>query len=314
LPHGFAFALFGLDQQRKPVPKTMCENFTEVRAKGVWLSGVCPEERTETRAERIFIMRKALVLTTVVVLSRLLTAGEHEPVTQFTPDEALARLKNGNLRFVEGKAKHPRGDAVRRSETVKDGQHPIAIVIGCADSREPVEIIFDQGIGDVFVVRVAGNVCNSDEIGSAEYAAEHLGAPLCIVLGHTACGAVTAAATDAELHGCVGALVNDIRPAVAVAQMEHPDLKSKALVPAAIEANVKQSIGNLKSKSPVLSKLISSGKLHVEGGVYDLESGQIKWLSADADGILKKVELSKPYASEHAGTAGDALVEHDAKK
>jgi carbonic anhydrase len=229
-------------------------------------------------------MRKLLpfALVLVVALPLRAPAAEHEAAGPCTPDEALARLKNGNARFVAGKAEHPRADANRRAETAKDGQHPIATVIACSDSREPVEIIFDQGIGDVFVVRVAGNVCNTDEVGSTEYATEHLNTPLCVVLGHTNCGAVTAAATNAELHGSVGALVEGIKPAVAAAQKEHPELRDKALVAAAIEANVRQSIANLQSRSPVIARLVAAGKLRIEGGIYDLETGQIRWLGGAA--------------------------------
>jgi len=229
-------------------------------------------------------MRKLLPFPLVLLaaLPQCAVAAEHGAAGPCTPDEALARLKSGNVRFVEGKPEHPRADAKRRAETVKDGQHPIATVIACADSREPVEIIFDQGIGDVFVIRVAGNVCNADEVGSAEYATEHLSTPLCLVLGHTNCGAVTAAATNAELHGSAGALVDGIKPAVAAAQKEHPELKDKALVAAAIEANVRQSIANLQSRSPGIAKLVAAGKLRIEGGIYDLETGEIRWLGPTA--------------------------------
>ena len=98
-----------------------------------------------------------------------------------TWEEALSRLKEGNARFVGGRGEHPRADALRRTETAEKGQHPFTAVVGCSDSRAPVEIIFDQGIGDVFVVRVPGNVCNGDEIGAVEYAVEHLDVPLCVV-------------------------------------------------------------------------------------------------------------------------------------
>ena len=127
----------------------------------------------------------------------------------------------------------------RRSvKETASGQHPIAVVIGCSDSRVPPEIVFDQGIGDVFVVRVAGNVCDAHEIGSAEYALEHLGVPLLVVLGHTSCGAVTAAVVGGEVPGNVRSLLESIQPAVVKAQHEHPDLRGKDLVAAAIEANV----------------------------------------------------------------------------
>ncbi len=202
----------------------------------------------------------------------------HEAVSEFTPAEALARLKNGNLRFVEGASKHPRADAERRAETVKNGQHPIATVVACSDSREPVEILFDQGIGDVFVIRVAGNVCSTNEIASIEYSSEHLATPVCLILGHTGCGAVTTAAADPKLEGCLGTLIDSIKPSVERAKKDHPELKDKALVAAAIEANVRKSAEDLLARSEGVSKLVAAGKLRVEGAIYDLETGKITWL------------------------------------
>jgi carbonic anhydrase len=231
----------------------------------------------------------------------LLAETHGAAATGYTADEALARLKNGNERYVEGKPKHPRADVARRAETVKDGQHPFAIVIGCADSREPVELLFDQGVGDVFVIRVAGNVANTDEIGSAEYAAEHLGVPLCLVLGHTKCGAVTAAVGGGDIPGNVGALVNTIKPAVTAAQNAHPELKDKALIPAAIEANVRQAMANLTGKSDVLKHLVSAGKLRIVGGIYDLETGAIAWLDEGKAGKPVAVtEANTPKAEQEA--------------
>ncbi|MCY3019290.1 MAG: carbonic anhydrase, partial [Planctomycetota bacterium] len=130
---------------------------------------------------------------------------------EILPDEALARLKNGNARFADGQPRNPHRNAARRDETVRQGQRPMATVIACSDSRVPVEILLDQGIGDIFAVRVAGNVCNTDEIGSAEYGVDHLGTPLLVVMGHSLCGAVTAVATNAALHGHIAALVEPIK-------------------------------------------------------------------------------------------------------
>jgi len=220
---------------------------------------------------------KFAVLVLVAASFLAVRAAENESAG-FSPEEALSRLKNGNDRFVEGTAKHPRTDAARRAETVKDGQHPIATVIACSDSREPVEIVCDQGVGDVFIIRVAGNVCNTDEIASVEYGVGHLGTPVCVVMGHTNCGAVTAAATDAELHGNLPALIGFIYPAVQRAKKSHPELSGKALVPAAIEANVWLSIENLFHRSAEVRKHAAEGKVLVVGAIYDLASGKITWL------------------------------------
>ncbi|MBF0474940.1 MAG: carbonic anhydrase [Deltaproteobacteria bacterium] len=200
-----------------------------------------------------------------------------------SPDEALARLKQGNDRYVSGKAEHPRADKQRREETATKGQHPIAAVIGCSDSRGPVEIIFDQGIGDVFVIRVAGNVANADEVGSAEYAVEHLGAPVIVVLGHTSCGAVTAVAKGAHLGGSLPPLVKNINTAVAKVKKADPKLADQALVDAAIKANVWQSIEDLFKTSPDIRKFAKEGKIKLVGAMYHLDSGQVDWMGQHPD-------------------------------
>jgi carbonic anhydrase len=220
----------------------------------------------------------SLVLAAIVSLAHLAYAANE--ANESTPEQVLAALKDGNARFVEVRAKAPHRDAERRTETAKNGQRPNATVIACSDSREPVEILFDQGIGDLFVIRVAGNVANTDEIGSAEYGCEHLGTPLLLVLGHTECGAVTAVVTHADVHGSIPALIAPIKPAVDKAQKEHPELKGKELVPAAIDANVFQSIQDLLKCSAMLRQLVKDGKLRMEGAVYDIATGQIKWLGA----------------------------------
>lgn len=224
-------------------------------------------------------MRTAVLLVAAFLLTfSSVRAANDAP--SITPDQAFTALKEGNQRFVDAKTTGPRRDAARRTDTVKNGQHPIATVIACSDSREPVEILFDQGIGDLFVVRVAGNVANTDEIGSAEYGTGHLNSSILVVLGHTGCGAVTAVATHAEVHGSIPALVAPIVPAVEKAQKANPELKGKDLVPAAIEANVFQSMEDLLKRSEIVSKLVVDGKLRVEGAVYDLDTGKIKWLGA----------------------------------
>ena len=192
--------------------------------------------------------------------------------------EALHKLEDGNRRFVKGKNTFPDVGVERRGETAKNGQQPFATVISCSDSRLPVEIVFDQGIGDIFVIRVAGNVCNVDEIGSAEYGTDHLGTPVLVVLGHTKCGAVSAVVKGAELHGNLPALLHGIIPAVEKAKNNHPDAKDDALVAAAIEANVWQSIEDLFKKSSLIMKQVQAGKLKIVGAIYDIEDGHVKWL------------------------------------
>lgn len=193
-------------------------------------------------------------------------------------DQALTRLQEGNARFVADECMHPRCDAARRKQVASKGQHPFATVITCSDSRVPVELPFDQGIGDIFVIRVAGNVCDVDEAGSIEYGVDHLHTPLLVVLGHTDCGAVTAVTTGAEVRGNIPPLVDNIKPAVDQAQKEYPDLHGKDLVPHAITANVWQSISELFERSKVTRRLVRSGKLTVTGAIYHLDDGKVEWL------------------------------------
>jgi carbonic anhydrase/ABC-type transporter Mla subunit MlaD len=197
-----------------------------------------------------------------------------------SPDEALATLKEGNARFAAGQSAHPRADSSRIVDTAQNGQHPSATVLTCSDSRVPVEHVFDQGIGDVFVIRVAGNVCDTDEIGSIEYGVDHLGTPLLVVLGHTKCGAVTAVTTNAVLHGNIPPLVDNIGPAVAKARAANPTLQGEALVPEAIKANCWQAIDDLFKSSPATRDKVKSGAVKVVAAVYDVANGRVEWLGA----------------------------------
>jgi carbonic anhydrase len=226
-------------------------------------------------------MRKSSALWWLVVTVFLWQGGPawaSDPSVTITPGEAIHRLEEGNSRFCHDHCLHPREDAKRRAQTAADGQHPFAMVLSCCDSRVPVEIVFDQGIGDIFAIRVAGNVCGTDEMGSIEYAEEHLGSPLLVVLGHTECGAVTAATVGAEVHGNVKPVIDRIAPAVRQAHIAHPELSGKALVPCAIEANVWQGVEDLLKKSPATRHRVEAGKLKVVGAIYDVKDGQVKWL------------------------------------
>ena len=195
-----------------------------------------------------------------------------------TPPEALKRLQDGNQRYVSGSNTFPHLNSERRREVTEHGQRPIATVIGCSDSRCPLELIFDQGIGDIFVIRVAGNVCANDEIGSIEYGVGHAGSPLCVVLGHTHCGAVTAVASGAEVHGCIPKLVEPITGPVDKARAELPDASLPDLVAHATKLNVLQSIEDLKFTSTEIRELIAAGKVQVIGAIYDINTGKVDWL------------------------------------
>lgn len=245
-------------------------------------------------------IRAALISS--LFLSTFALAGEVP-----SPAEALARLKEGNVRFAAGKATNPNSGADRIAETSK-GQHPFAAVLGCADSRVPVERVFDQGIGDVFTVRVAGNVAKVDEIGSVEYAAGHMNVPLLVVLGHTKCGAVTAVVNNAKVGGSIPGLVSNIVPAVEAARHEHPDAKGDAIIPFAIEANVFETIKTMLVTSEELRHLVQEGKMQIVGGVYDIADGKVKWLGEHPD---QSSLLNAP--SEHEEEKSTASAAHESE-
>jgi len=188
-----------------------------------------------------------------------------------TPDGALRELAAGNRRFVSGKLTAPHRDAQRRQATAGK-QNPFAAVLSCADSRVPVEIIFDKGIGDLFPVRVAGNVATPELIASLEYGTAVLGCKAILVLGHSDCGAVAATMKGEAVPGQISVLYQRIAPAVDVAN---------GSLPAAIEANVRNQ-EHLLTRSPLLADLAKGGKLKVVGGVYDLAAGTVKMLSGAA--------------------------------
>ncbi len=195
------------------------------------------------------------------------------------PDAARQNLQQGNARFAAGQPVHPNLTLERRAEVAK-GQAPFATILTCSDSRLPAEAIFDQGLGDLFVVRVAGNVAQTAEIGSIEYGTGHLGTQLLVVLGHSNCGAVKAVAEGAEVHGNIPALIANIVPAVARVKAGHPGLTGAPLIAQAVEANVWQSIDNLFEHSATIRDLVKAGKLQVIGAVYDLATGSVQWHGA----------------------------------
>lgn len=195
------------------------------------------------------------------------------------PASALETLHRGNHRFVSGAQTHPRQHAAHRAEQAK-GQAPFATILSCSDSRVPVEQVFDQGIGDLFIVRVAGNVAQTNEIGSIEYGTAHLGTPLLLVLGHESCGAVKAVVEGAEVHGSIPKLIAPIHEPVAAAKAGRPDLAGPELVKTAVEENVRHSIASILAGSAAVREQVTAGKLQVVGGVYDLATGAVRWLGA----------------------------------
>tara|TARA_R110002096_G_scaffold159011_9_gene324653 strand:+ start:6503 stop:7144 length:642 start_codon:yes stop_codon:yes gene_type:complete len=197
--------------------------------------------------------------------------------------EALERLKEGNLRFqadVRGLHSHPSQE--RRSELVS-GQTPFAILLGCSDSRVPGELIFDQGLGDLFVIRVAGNIVAPSQIGSVEFAASQFGTPLVVVMGHSMCGAVQATLDQLETpqenrSPNLRSIVNRIRPAVETLVEAESGKSPEELLEIAIRANIRASVNQLRNGSAILESLIQDNGLMVVGAEYSLETGVVDFL------------------------------------
>jgi carbonic anhydrase len=189
-----------------------------------------------------------------------------------TPDQALQALMQGNQRFVNGTLENPRRNMTRLAEISKS-QKPFAAILGCADSRVPSEIIFDQGFGDLFICRVAGNLATPEEIGSLEFGSLVLGSKVIMVIGHEKCGAVDATIKGAQVPGQIASLLDAIRPALRRSEGRTGDRLENA-----VKANVLYQIEKLKA-SPVISQLIEEGKVKVVGGYYDLDSGAVSMVS-----------------------------------
>jgi carbonic anhydrase len=219
------------------------------------------------------------LLAVTSILAPRTVASEEAPSTsgaQAAQQATLQGLADGNVRFVEGKqAPHVFG-AERRRELAK-GQHPRAIVLSCSDSRVPPEYVFDQQLGEVFVVRTAGNVADGVALGSIEYAVEHLDIPVIVVLGHRSCGAVRAAREARQKHfharGNLAEVLQLVMPAVAQAEMSGaPDILN-----ASIDANVTLEAKALVKRSRVIAERVKSGKVKIVTAVYDLESGKVEF-------------------------------------
>src|ERR1043166_8240004 len=254
-------------------------------------------------------MRNIQLATYLIVLS-LLGANQlawaadpaHPDQPMVAPAEAISKLKEGNSRYTSGNRQHPHESseersymatnsyenvgvtflgltaeqaAKRRTELAKS-QHPFAIIVSCSDSRVPPEIVFDQGLGDLFICRVAGNVINDESLGSIEYAVDHLGVRLILVLGHQSCGAVKAAretiAAKGKAPGHIESLVTAIKPAVEATAKD--DLETT------VKANVQNVVKALRSSTPILKAKVDSGEIQVIGGYYSLDTGAVTFLDA----------------------------------
>ena len=202
----------------------------------------------------------------------------------------LKELMDGNDRFSAGVER--RRDVLAERAVLAQGQHPHTIVLGCSDSRVPPELLFDESLGDLFVVRNAGNVADSISLASIEYAAEHLHASVMVVLGHEKCGAVTAAASGERMDSAnLQALVDEIAPGLATLRAR---VKGAELVHLGVEANVTATASKLIERSPLIRKLVEEGHLIILRAVYDLDSGHVRWLNLDE---------ARACAQPHTGAA-----------
>lgn len=199
-----------------------------------------------------------------------------------TPDQALARLKNGNADFLAGRSRLATGDGKRRLELAST-QTPFAVLVGCSDSRVPPEVLFGSGLGELFIVRNAGNTVDTVALGSVEYGTLVLGAPLVVVLGHERCGAVKAAVEVVEHNtnfpGSIGQMIEPIIPAVLEARAGHSGSK-EALLDAAVRENVRRIVRRLRTGEPSFMKPLRDGALKIVGAHYDLDTGQVIFLDA----------------------------------
>ena len=211
-------------------------------------------------------------------------AGHHEAMTQsrqsqaaMTPEKALAKLKEGNARFAKGQML--KRDYMAQVRATGEGQFPFAAIVGCIDSRASNELIFDQGIGDIFSARVAGNFVNDELLGSLEFACAAAGAKLIVVLGHTECGAVKGACDDVVLGNLTKTLAN-IKPAVAAVEGFDADRSSRnpAFVQAVADKNVTLTLARIRERSPILRNMADSGAIGLVGAMYDVRAGRVTFV------------------------------------
>jgi len=217
-------------------------------------------------------------LVAAVLLGSVPSAQESSP----SPDAVLTELKAGNDHHATKHYAHPHQTAARQRELAA-GQHPHAAILSCADSRVAPEIVFDQGLGDLFDVRVAGNVAGDAETASLEYAAEHLHCPLLVVMGHQKCGAVSAAVEGGDAPGHLPTLIAAIKPAVDAAAALPGDRIENA-----VRINVQNVVRQLRERTPILTEAATGGHLKIVGAVYSLDTGKVEWLP---DGGAQKTSL-----------------------
>jgi carbonic anhydrase len=221
-----------------------------------------------------FLIRLSLLSLLFLTLFMPLTWAENKPEPVLSPQAAFKKMQEGNRRFFNDKCAHPHQSHERLLQLAKE-QHPFAVVLTCSDSRLAPELIFDQGLGDIFDVRVAGNVADVGVVGSIEFAVDHLQVPLLVVLGHQRCGAVEAALKHQHPHNHVNFIIHSIAPAI-----KGHEGGSEADMEAAVKANVQRVLSQL-AHDPALEEKLRSGQLKMVGAYYKLDTGEVEWLAPE---------------------------------
>lgn len=237
---------------------------------------------SDSRSSRRDFCRVAALAAAGAALGATIGSDRAEAQSRgLTPDQALTRLKKGNADFLAGKTRVATGDGKRRLELART-QTPFAVLVGCSDSRVPPEVLFGAGLGELFIVRNAGNTVDNVALGSVEYGTLVLGAPLIVVLGHERCGAVKAAVEVVEHNttfpGKIGEMIEPIIPAVLKARTGHSGSKD-ALLDEAVRANVRRVVARLRSGEQSFAKPLGDGTLKIVGAHYDLDDGKVEFLS-----------------------------------
>ena len=237
-----------------------------------------PEPTMKDLSKRAFLRTAGLGALTTILTPTMTAAGlaQVPPAPEPSPltgDEALQKLVEGNRRHLSGEFTITQRLAERRQQVAK-AQHPFAAILGCSDSRLPPEIVFDHSLGDLFVVRVAGNIVDMNGLASLEFAATQFGTPLILVLGHARCGAVAAALAETRVPGHIVSLVDAIKPAVTMAKGQPGDPLDNA-----IRANIRHTVEELKTSQPILGDLVKAAKLKVAGAIYSLDTGRVEILA-----------------------------------
>lgn len=241
------------------------------------MTGIQGTEGISRRSMLMFVGAGALVASVAPkLLSPQLVVAKESGVS-ISPDSALQRLLDGNKRFVAGKDLNPDRSPLRRQELAKN-QHPFAVILGCSDSRVPPEVVFDQGLGDLFTIRVAGNFVETGGLESIDYAVEQLGSPLVVVLGHRRCGAVTAVVesirTGKPLPSYLSKFTQAIDPGIESVKNQSGDAVDNA-----VRANIKYVTNELKESQPILAPRVKKGNLKVVGAYYNLDTGAVELIA-----------------------------------